>query len=137
MILTRQIKTQAIQAAQSPQTIAIGERTMFGLGGKDKDFTVTIKNTGQTFEVKGGINLLQAAQNAGIEWPCDCKVGSCGSCRAKLISGKVKELTDFAYTLDGDMLKQNYILACQSRLKTDLEVEVDFDQGSINPDYKA
>ena len=45
--------------------------------------------------------------------------------------------TSFAYTLDGDMLKQNYILACQSRLKTDLEVEVDFDQGSINPDYKA
>ncbi len=110
---------------------------MFGLGGKNKDFTVTIKNTGQTFEVKGGINLLQAAKNAGIDWPCDCKVGSCGSCRAKLISGKVKELTDFAYTLDGDMLKQNYILACQSRLKTDLEVEVDFEQSSINPDYKA
>jgi len=110
---------------------------MFGLGGKNKDFTVTIKNTGQTFEVKGGINLLQAAQNAGIKWPCDCKVGSCGSCRAKLVKGKVKELTDFAYTLDADMLKENYILACQSRLKTDLEVELDFDQGSINPDYKS
>ena len=110
---------------------------MFGLGGKkSKDFKATINNTGQTFDVKGGINLLQAAKNAGINWPCDCKVGSCGTCRAKLISGKVKELTDFAYTLDAGMLKDNYILACQSRLKTDVEIEVDFDQTAINPDYK-
>ena len=57
-------------------------------------------------KLKAVLTLLQAAKNAGIDWPCDCKVGSCGSCRAKLISGKVKELTDFAYTLDGDMLKR-------------------------------
>jgi len=110
---------------------------MFGLGGKNKDFKATIKNTGQTFDVKGGINLLQAAINAGIEWPKDCRVGSCGSCRAKLVSGKIKELADFAYTLDGDMLKNNYILACQSRLKTDIEIELDFGQGAINQDYKS
>lgn len=110
---------------------------MFGLGGKNKDFKATIKNTGQTFDVKGGINLLQAAINAGIEWPKDCRVGSCGSCRAKLVSGKIKELADFAYTLDGDMLKNNYILACQSRLKTDVEIELDFGQGAINQDYKS
>ena len=91
---------------------------MFGFGNKDKVHKVTIANTGETFEVKGKINLLQAAQNAGIEWPCDCKVGSCGTCRAVLKEGKVKELADFAYTLDGDMLKEGYILACQSSLKT-------------------
>ncbi len=109
---------------------------MFGFGGKkNKDFKATILNTGQTFDVKGGINLLQAAKNAGIDWPCDCKVGSCGTCRAKLVSGKVKELTDFTYTLDGEMLKANYILACQARLKTDVEVEVDFDQTAVNPEY--
>ena len=45
---------------------------MFGFGNKDKVHKVTIANTGETFEVKGKINLLQAAQNAGIEWPCDC-----------------------------------------------------------------
>ena len=40
------------------------------------------------------------------------------------------------YRSMGDMLKNNYILACQSRLKSDIEIEVDFDQGAINPDYK-
>ena len=84
------------------------------LFGKKKDFKCTIANTGETFEV-----------------PCDCKVGSCGTCRCILKEGKVKALNDFAYVLDGDMLKQGYILACQSQLKSDLVVEVDFEQGAI------
>ena len=106
---------------------------MFGFGDKNKVHKVTIANTGETFEVTGKINLLQAAANAGIEWPCDCKVGSCGTCRAVLKEGKVKELADFAYTLDGDMLKQGYILACQSSLKSDITVELDKDQKAVDP----
>ena len=106
---------------------------MFGIfKSKPKDFKATIASTGETFEVKGGINLLQAALNAGIKWPHDCRVGSCGTCRCKLKEGKIKPLNDFAYVLDGDMLKDGMILACQSRLKTDVVVEVDFDQGAIN-----
>ena len=98
---------------------------------KNKVHKVTIANTGETFEVEGKINLLQAAVNAGIKWPCDCKVGSCGTCRAVLKEGKVKELTDFAYTLDGEMLDNGYILACQSQLKSDIVVEVDFNQEKL------
>ena len=105
---------------------------MFGFGDKNKVHKVTISNTGQSFEVSGKINLLQAAHNAGIEWPCDCKVGSCGTCRAILKEGKVKELSDFAYTLDGDMLKEGYILACQSSLKSDITVEVNFEQKGLD-----
>jgi xylene monooxygenase electron transfer component len=104
---------------------------MFGFGDKNKVYKVTIANTGETFEVTGKINLLQAAKNAGIDWPCDCKVGSCGTCRAVLVEGKVKELADFAYTLDGDMLKAGYILACQASLKSDITVELDKDQKKL------
>ena len=104
---------------------------MFGFGDKNKTYKVTIANTGETFEVNGKINLLKAAENAGIEWPCDCKSGGCGTCRAILKEGKVKELSDFAYTLDGDMLDQGYILACQASLKSDIVVEVDKNQKSV------
>ena len=61
----------------------------------------------------------------------------CGTCRAVLKEGKVKELSDFAYTLDGDMLDQGYILACQSSLKSDIVVEVDKNQTSIAQMKKA
>ena len=101
------------------------------LFGKKKDHKCTIANTGETFDVPAKMNLLQAAHNAGIKWPSDCKVGSCGTCRCILKEGKVKPLLDFAYVLDGDMLKQGYILACQAQLKTDLVIEVDFDQKGV------
>ena len=105
---------------------------MFGLfDKKPKIFQVTIASTQQTFMVPGKINLLQAALNAGIKWPHDCRVGSCGSCRCHLKEGKVKELQDFSYVLDGDQLKEGMILACQSQLKSDIIVEVDFDQGAL------
>ena len=104
---------------------------MFGFGDKNKTYKVTIANTGETFEVNGKINLLKAAENAGIDWPCDCKSGGCGTCRAVLKEGKVKELSDFAYTLDGDMLDQGYILACQASLKSDIVVEVDKNQKGV------
>ena len=99
---------------------------------KNKTYKVTIANTGETFEVNGKINLLKAAENAGIEWPCDCKSGGCGTCRAILKEGKVKRnyLTS-AYTLDGDMLDQGYILACQASLKSDIVVEVDKNQKGV------
>ena len=98
---------------------------------KKKDFKATIVSTGETFEVPGGINLLQAALNAGIKWPHDCRVGSCGTCRCTIQEGKIKPLNDFSYVLDGEQLKSGMVLACQSRLKTDVVVEVDFDQKAL------
>ena len=98
---------------------------------KPSKFNVTIANTGQTFEVEGKINLLQAALNAGIKWPHDCRVGSCGTCRCILKEGKIKPLNDFEYVLDKEQLNKGMILACQSRLTSDITVEVDFDQGAL------
>lgn len=98
---------------------------------KSKDFKATIASTGQTFDVPGGINLLQAALNAGIKWPHDCRVGSCGTCRCTIKEGTIKPLNDFSYVLDGEQLKSGMVLACQSRLKSDVVVEVDFEQGAL------
>ena len=106
-------------------------RRKLGFFNKKKDFKATIASTGQTFKVPGGINLLQAALNAGIKWPHDCRVGSCGTCRCIIKEGKIKPLNDFSYVLDGDQLKSGMVLACQSRLKTDIVVEVDFDQKAL------
>jgi len=99
---------------------------------KPKTFKVTVANTGQTFEVHGKVNLLQAALNAGIKWPHNCRVGSCGTCRCILKEGKIKPLNDFAYVLDKEMLDRGMILACQSRLTSDITAEVDFEQEALN-----
>ena len=98
---------------------------MFGIFGKSKqDHRVKLLPSGIELEVKAGDNLLKACLTAGLGWPHDCRVGSCGTCKCRLVEGKIKELADFAYVLDGDQLDNGMILACQTLLKSDAVVEI-------------
>ncbi|MDX2504279.1 MAG: 2Fe-2S iron-sulfur cluster binding domain-containing protein [Gammaproteobacteria bacterium] len=109
---------------------------MFGLFKKAKtEQNAKIMPSGDTITVKAGDNLLKGALEAGLHWPHDCRVGSCGTCRCILKEGQVKELSDFAYVLDQKELQSGMILACQAVLRSDVVIEVellkDIDQ-SVN-----
>ena len=75
-------------------------------------------------KLKTGDNLLASALGQGIKWPHLCRVGSCGTCRCKLIKGKISPEINFENILDQEQLKDGYILACKSSVRTDLMVEV-------------
>lgn len=96
-----------------------------GLFGSKGPFKAQIKSTGQSFQVPEKDNLLKAALETGLRWPHNCRVGSCGTCRTRLLEGKIKPLQDFSYVLTEEELDQGYILACQTRLRSDIVVEVD------------
>jgi CDP-4-dehydro-6-deoxyglucose reductase len=91
---------------------------------RKKPARATIEPGGQTIAVAAGQKLLGAALEAGLDWPHDCRVGSCGTCRCRLRAGKIKPLSDFIYTLDARDIENGMILACQSLLKSDVVVEV-------------
>ncbi len=91
---------------------------------KKREYTATIQPSGQVVRLAGKEKLLRAGLAAGLDWPHDCQVGSCGSCRCKLKSGSIKPLIDFSYTLTQEEIKDNVILACQSILKSDIEIEL-------------
>ncbi len=97
---------------------------MFGFGKTKKAHRVRLQPSGVELVVEPGDNLLKAGLAAGLGWPHDCRVGSCGTCKARLVEGKIKELSDFAYVLSGEELDNGMILACQSALQSDLVVEV-------------
>ena len=101
---------------------------MFGLFRK-KDWRVKI-NSDQEVTVKAGENLLAAGLSAGLDWPHDCRVGSCGTCRCTLKKGKIKALNDFSYVLTPEQLQQGMILACQTALKSDIEVDLELGEGN-------
>jgi p-cymene methyl-monooxygenase electron transfer component len=86
---------------------------------------VMVQPSGTAFEVSDGQTVLESALKQGLAYPHDCTVGTCGTCRTKLLSGKVDAITPFGYTLSREELEAGYILACQALPKTDLEVEVD------------
>ena len=92
---------------------------------KAKFYSAKILNNDKEFKVSKGKNLLAAALDDGINWPHKCRVGSCGSCKYKLIKGKISPDIDFGYVLSFDELNDGYALACQSSLKSDVEVEIE------------
>lgn len=90
---------------------------------------VLLEPSKQRFDVTPGETVLERALKMGIAYPHDCTVGTCGSCRSKLLCGKVEAITPFSYTLSKEELAAGYILACQAVAKSDLVLEVDIGAG--------
>ncbi len=95
------------------------------LFGKSSPKQVEVLPGGERFSVDSGQTILERALKEGLAYPHDCTVGTCGSCRTKLLSGNVDAITPFGYTLSKDELDAGYILACQAIPKTDLTLEVE------------
>jgi ring-1,2-phenylacetyl-CoA epoxidase subunit PaaE len=69
-------------------------------------------------------SILNAALRVRPDVPFACAGGVCGTCRAKVVTGKVT--MDENYALEQDELDKGYVLTCQSHPTTP-EVTVDFD----------
>lgn len=65
-------------------------------------------------------SLLDQGEAAGLILPYSCRAGSCGSCKAKLISGQVKQNSTDG--LSASEQQQGYILLCSCSALTDVEV---------------
>lgn len=85
--------------------------------------------SGQRFDVNKDDLLLKAAIEQGIEYPHNCRVGVCGACKTRLLRGKVSPMVDLALSpLTNDQLKEGYFLACQAKVRTDIEIDVKLGQ---------
>jgi ring-1,2-phenylacetyl-CoA epoxidase subunit PaaE len=69
-------------------------------------------------------SILDGASAAGIEVPFSCTSGVCGTCRAKLLEGRVRMERCFA--LDKAEVAAGYVLTCQSHPMTE-RVVLSFD----------
>jgi ring-1,2-phenylacetyl-CoA epoxidase subunit PaaE len=70
-------------------------------------------------------NVLDAAARAGLELPFSCRAGVCSTCRTKVVRGEVEMAQNYA--LEEWELREGYVLACQSRVKTAV-LELDYDE---------
>lgn len=69
--------------------------------------------------------MLTVALAQGIKWPHKCRVGSCGTCKCKILEGEVKPEIDFVNVLSLEQIESGYVLACKSSVKTDLKILID------------
>jgi len=91
---------------------------------KSKTYQVHVAPFGVSLTVGARETILKAALKAGLAYPHECEVGACTSCKSLLVEGDIKALTDFAYVLESNELRDGYFLACQSQPRSDLRVRV-------------
>jgi ferredoxin-NADP reductase/DMSO/TMAO reductase YedYZ heme-binding membrane subunit len=75
--------------------------------------SVQFQRAGTSAELASDVTILEAAEDAGVAIPFECRSGICGQCKTRLISGDVKMDVQDALT-PADKAKR-LILACQAR----------------------
>jgi CDP-4-dehydro-6-deoxyglucose reductase, E3 len=84
---------------------------------------VTIQPLGRTFALAAGETVLAGALRAHLNLPHSCKRGSCGSCRARLISGAIGYPGGTPAALATGVVAADEVLLCQAVPHGDLVVE--------------
>ncbi len=89
-------------------------------------FHVDFEPIGRRVENNAGKTLLAAAQTAGVQLVSLCGgVGSCNSCRVRLVSGELSTPTrEEQDALGADDLAKGYRLACQAIPLTDVKIDI-------------
>jgi len=73
---------------------------------------VAVRPSGRDFFVEGRDTLLQAGLKAGLKFNYGCGNGTCGLCKARVISGEVTKLAPHDYPLSEAERLQGHVLLC-------------------------
>ena len=86
-------------------------------------FTVTVQPSGTSFVVERDEPILQAAIRQGIGLPYGCKDGACGSCKCRMLEGRVIHGAHQQKALNADEEAAGFILTCQAAPQSDVVIE--------------
>ena len=86
-------------------------------------FTTTVQPSGRTFSVTRDEAILTAAIREGVGLPYGCKDGACGSCKCRLLEGRVIHGVHQAKALSTEEEAAGWILTCQAAPQTDVVIE--------------
>ena len=67
--------------------------------------------------------ILDAALRGGVPVPHQCCSGQCGTCKCRLLKGRVKHDAFLPEALSDREVSDGWVLACRARPKTDVEVD--------------
>ena len=87
------------------------------------NFTVTVQPSGRQFEVARDEVMLPAAIRQGIGLPYGCKDGACGSCKSRLLEGRVIHGAHQLKALSAEEEAAGLILSCCATPQTDCIIE--------------
>ena len=75
-------------------------------------FQITVQPSGRAFQAAAGEAILAAGIRQGIGLPYGCKDGACGSCKCKMLEGRVEHGPHQAKALSAEEEAAGLILTC-------------------------
>lgn len=87
--------------------------------------TITFRPSGHQFVVEPGETILSAALRAGLSPRYNCDNGSCGECRARVLSGEPGPVDFHDYVLSEADKLAGVTLLCRAHAAGDLELQTD------------
>ena len=85
---------------------------------------VNARNRAYQYEAQAGEKMLLAGLREGIDLPYECGTGTCGTCKAKLLEGKIEDAWPAAPGRKYVKADQGEFLLCQCVASGDVTVEV-------------
>ena len=86
-------------------------------------FNVTVQPSGRAFVANADEALLAAAIRQGVGLPYGCKDGACGSCKCKMIEGRVTHGPHQLKALSPEEEAHGFILTCCGVAHSDIVIE--------------
>ncbi len=93
--------------APSSATAAASQASATGIS------IVTFQKSGKPAPLPADLSILEAAESVGVAIEFECRAGTCGRCKVKLLSGAVTMEVEDA--LSSSEKSDNVILACQAK----------------------
>jgi len=75
-----------------------------------KSHTVTFLKSDVTIDVAEDEYILEAAEDAGLRLPYDCRSGTCTTCMQRCLEGEMDQ--DLAFAISDEELEKGYRLIC-------------------------
>lgn len=79
----------------------------------ESEFTVTLVNSGKTFNIPAGVSIADVLRENNIKVETSCEQGICGTCYTKVLGGDI--IHRDAYLNEQEKQQQNAMMICVSR----------------------
>lgn len=89
----------------------------------DAVFAITVEPSGRQFQAQSDETLLMAGIRQGVGLPYGCKDGACGSCKCRMLSGKVHHRQHQRKALSAEEEAQGLVLTCCAVAESDVALE--------------
>ena len=85
-------------------------------------YEVEFVDEGRSLSVPADKPILEAAEEAGMDLPYQCRMGVCGVCSARRLDDGDVDQTEGMFLSDSEK-EEGYVLTCVARAMSDLELE--------------